>query len=79
MEDKNNLIYSNPGKINSANEFYDYDAKYLNNNSYTSLPSDIPSEVIDRIKDYARRLFYTIGCSNYARVDFSMIIPKMYF
>lgn len=70
LEDKNNLICSNPGEINSANEFYDYDAKYVNDNSYTLLPSDIPSEVIDRIKGYACRLFHTISCSNYARVDF---------
>lgn len=70
LEDEDGLICSNPGEIKSANEFYDYDVKYINNKSYTVLPSDIPNEVIDKIKNYACNLFCTIGCSNYARVDF---------
>ena len=51
LEDKKKIICSSPGEINSANEFYDYDAKYANQNSYTTIPDDLSAEVIDKLKD----------------------------
>ena len=38
LEDKEYRV-SNVGEIISANEFYDYEAKYENNNSYTVIPA----------------------------------------
>lgn len=70
LENKGNILCSNPGEIKSANEFYDYDAKYVNDSSYTTIPDDIPLSVVDKIKEYARKIFKGLNCNGYARVDF---------
>lgn len=70
LENKKDIICSNPGEINSANEFYDYDAKYVNEDSYTTIPNDLKEDVVNKIKDYSKKIFKTLNCSGYARVDF---------
>lgn len=70
LEDKKKIICSSPGEINSANEFYDYDAKYANQNSYTTIPDDLSAEVIDKLKEYAVSIFTNLGLKGYARIDF---------
>jgi len=69
LEDSN-LIVSEIGEIKSANEFYDYEAKYKNTNSYTLIPADIDDKVKKKIKEYAKLAFYGIEARNLARVDF---------
>lgn len=64
------LICSSLGEINSSNEFYDYDAKYVNNKSYTTIPDDLNDIIVDKIKSIAIRAFRLIGCKDYARIDF---------
>ncbi len=70
LENKGNILCSNPGEIKSANEFYDYDAKYVNEKSTTIIPDDIPQDIIDEIKDNANKIFKGLNCNGYARVDF---------
>ncbi len=70
LETKGNILCSNPGEIKSANEFYDYDAKYVNEKSTTIIPDDIPQDIIDQIKDNAKKIFKGLNCNGYARVDF---------
>lgn len=70
LEDDKNLICSSPGEINSANEFYDYDAKYVNEKSYTTIPDDLPIDIVRRIKEYAIKIFIGLECKGYARIDF---------
>ncbi len=70
LENKGKTLYSNIGEIKSANEFYDYDAKYINNKSTTIIPDDIPLIVVDKIKEYTKKIFEGLNCNGYARVDF---------
>ncbi len=70
LENKGNILCSNPGEIKSANEFYDYDAKYVNSKSTTIIPDDIPLSIVDKIKEYAKKIFKGLNCNGYARVDF---------
>lgn len=70
LENKKDIICSNPGEIKSANEFYDYDAKYVNETSYTTIPNDLKEDVVNKIKDYSKKIFKTLNCSGYARIDF---------
>ncbi len=70
LENKGNILCSNPGEIKSANEFYDYDAKYVNDLSYTTIPDDIPLDVVNKIKEYAKRIFKGLNCNGYSRIDF---------
>ena|SRR3990167_3977190 len=60
------------GEIFSANEFYDYDAKYLNDRSYTQIPADLPGSIVSKLQTLAIQAFQLINCEGLARVDFLM-------
>ena len=63
------IICSKLGEIKSCNEFYDYDAKYVQK-SEVLIPNDIPEFVVDTIRDYASKVFFFLDCSDYSRIDF---------
>ena len=63
-------IASVPGEIVSSNEFYDYDAKYVDGKSTEIIPAKLPRGVIRKLQQYAVRTFTAIDCSGMARVDF---------
>lgn len=59
-----------PGEVIPSNEFYDYDAKYVDGKSQIVIPAPIPKKVKERIQDIAVKAFKAIDCSGMARVDF---------
>jgi D-alanine-D-alanine ligase len=63
-------VASVPGEVVSCNEFYDYDAKYVDEGSVLHIPADIPEEMAARVRSYAVRAYLAIDCSGMARVDF---------
>lgn len=65
-----NPIASMVGEILPSNEFYDYNAKYIDNKSEVIIPANINPEIRERIRDYAVRAFKALGCSGLSRVDF---------
>lgn len=69
LEDKNYYI-SEVGEIKSANDFYDYEAKYENQESYTIIPAQLSKKLSDKIKDYAKKAFNGINACGMARIDF---------
>lgn len=69
LEDKDYYI-SEVGEIMSANEFYDYDAKYKNKKSYTLIPAKIKKEIKDKIINYTKLAFDGINGSGLSRIDF---------
>ena len=58
------------GEVLSAEEFYDYDAKYQNEESKTVIPANIHKEIKKNIKDIAELAFRATNCKGLARVDF---------
>ena len=58
------------GEIIPGNEFYDYDAKYLDDTSQECIPADIPNELAARIRRMAVEAYRAIDCAGFARVDF---------
>lgn len=58
------------GEIIPGNEFYDYDAKYLANNSRAVIPAKLPKQLAEAIRQTARLAFQVLGCSGLARADF---------
>ena len=58
------------GEIAPSNEFYDYDAKYISNNSGLYIPANISEEKSNEIKAIAKEAYMLLGCSGLARVDF---------
>lgn len=63
-------IASVVGEIVPSNEFYDYEAKYISNESKTIIPADIPESIAKAIQHYAVEAFKAIDCAGMARVDF---------
>ena len=56
--------------ILNGSEFYDYDAKYVNDNAETLAKADLPEETADEIRQTAVKIFKAIEGSGLARVDF---------
>jgi D-alanine-D-alanine ligase len=58
------------GEIVPSREFYDYEAKYLDNASDLIIPADIPGETAEKARKYAVQAFKVIDAAGLARVDF---------
>ena len=63
-------IASTVGEIQSAEEFYSYDAKYNNSESKTIIPAKIEKKQIEEIKRLAIKAFKIIDGRHLSRVDF---------
>ena len=61
---------SGVGEVLSGNEFYDYEAKYVNPRSRVQIPAEIGDSTAELVRDLARRAFKVIDGSGLARVDF---------
>jgi D-alanine-D-alanine ligase len=59
-------------KIVPANEFYDYEAKYLSNDTRYLCPSDLSDAQEAEMQGLARQAFALIGGQGWGRVDFLM-------
>jgi len=56
-------------KIEPANEFYDYEAKYFRDDTRYLCPCGLPPEREAAMQDLARRAFTVLGCRGWGRVD----------
>lgn len=63
-------IASTIGEIDSANEFYDYEGKYQNDESRTYIPARMSEDNIFKIRQIALEAYAAMGCTGLARVDF---------
>ena len=63
-------IASIPGEIIPSREFYDYEAKYLDEGSKTVIPADLPAELAERVRRLSIEAFKAIDGAGMARVDF---------
>jgi D-alanine-D-alanine ligase len=62
---------STVGEVIPCNEFYDYEAKYMSGDSSAIvIPANLPTDIIEQIRDYAVRAFKALDCSGLSRVDF---------
>ncbi len=58
------------GEIVPANEFYDYEAKYLSEGSRTLVPADLSEPIARAVRHFAVEAFKAVDCAGMARVDF---------
>ncbi len=63
-------IASVVGEVVPCNEFYDYEAKYICQQSTLHIPARLDQSVQDKIRQEAIRTYKALGCSGIARVDF---------
>jgi len=65
-------IASVPGEIVPIKEFYDYDAKYLDEGSELIIPAKLTKSKQKEVQRLAIQAFRAVDCSGLARVDFLM-------
>ncbi len=58
------------GEVLSANEFYDYAAKYINAASRTVIPADITPKEQEALRKAAIEVYTAMDCRGMARADF---------
>jgi len=61
-----------PGEIVPSKEFYDYDAKYLDEGSQLIIPAKLTKAETKKVQELAVAAFKAVDCSGLARVDFLM-------
>ena len=59
-----------PGEVIPAREFYDYEAKYIDDNSKTIIPAKLNDAETAEIRRLSIAAFKAVECSGMARVDF---------
>ena len=65
-----NTAASGCGEIDSGDEFYDYEAKYVTDTSTAYIPARISEEVEEQVRELAVKVYSAIGCQGLSRVDF---------
>ncbi len=68
-------IASVVGEVIPGHEFYDYEAKYVDDSSDLKIPADIPTGISDRIRELAIQSYLALDCAGMARVDFFLTEP----
>ena len=63
-------IVSVPGEIVPGREFYDYEAKYLDDSSQLLIPAPIDAALTAEVQAMARLAYQTVDGAGLARVDF---------
>ena len=58
------------GEVVPGNEFYDYDAKYVDDNSGLIVPAQISPQAAAEVQDLSKRSFHAVEACGLARVDF---------
>ncbi len=59
-----------PGEIVPSNEFYDYDAKYVDGASTIHIPANLPEELLKKLQETAVQSVVAIEAEGMSRVDF---------
>ncbi len=59
-----------PGEIVPGNDFYDYKAKYVDDNSVLYIPARLDEEQIKHLQKIAIEAYKTLDCSGLSRLDF---------
>jgi D-alanine-D-alanine ligase len=58
------------GEVIPGHEFYDFEAKYLDESLKLEIPAPVPAGVRDRVRELSLRAFQALDCEGFARVDF---------
>ncbi len=59
-----------PGEIISGQEFYSYDAKYVDSTSVCQIPAKVDKKTSKKIQELAIDTFQVLNCEGLGRVDF---------
>ncbi len=59
-----------PGEIIPSREFYDYEAKYIDDDSKSVIPAELPAALVAQVQALSIEAFRAIDAAGLARVDF---------
>jgi D-alanine-D-alanine ligase len=59
-----------PGEVIPSREFYDYEAKYIEEGSQVIIPADLPAKTAEDVRRLSIDAFRALDCAGMARVDF---------
>ncbi len=62
--------------VKGGHEFYDFEAKYLDDDCEYDIPAPLPEKVTARVRELATRTFTALDCAGLARVDF-FVTPEL--
>lgn len=65
-----NPVASTIGEVLSSDEFYSYNAKYMNKESKTVIPANLDEDIINKIRKIAIKAYMACDCKGLSRVDF---------
>jgi D-alanine-D-alanine ligase len=63
-------------RVVKDHEFYDFEAKYLDDSCEFDIPAHLPEWVSARVQQYAKATFTALDCAGLARVDF-FVTPEL--
>jgi D-alanine-D-alanine ligase len=58
------------GEVIPSHEFYDFEAKYLDDALKLEIPAQVPDAVRAQVRELSLRAFQALDCEGFARVDF---------
>jgi len=58
------------GEVVPGREFYDFEAKYLDESLKLEIPAPVPDTVRSQVRELSLRAFRALDCEGFARVDF---------
>jgi D-alanine-D-alanine ligase len=58
------------GEVIPSREFYDFEAKYLDDALKLEIPAPVPEAVAAQVRELSLRAFQALDCEGFARVDF---------
>jgi D-alanine-D-alanine ligase len=56
--------------VGDGHDYYDFEAKYLDDGLRLDIPPDLPATVVDEVRRLSVQAFEAVGCEGLARVDF---------
>jgi D-alanine-D-alanine ligase len=63
-------------RVVTGHEFYDFEAKYLDDSCEFDIPAPLPDRVTRLVREYACRTFTALDCAGLARADF-FVTPEL--
>jgi D-alanine-D-alanine ligase len=63
-------------RVVSGHEFYDFEAKYLDDSCEFDIPASLPEKTTRQVQELACRTFEALDCAGLARVDF-FVTPEL--
>lgn len=70
LDGERKTLVSRPGELEVGSEFYDYDTKYVSDNTTYHIPARLDGDTMEKVRLLAVKIFRKLDCEGLSRVDF---------